>query len=69
MFSKDGSVATAVFQTSSKIGYAPGLAIGTSIVENVESRAIRVGASTKDALAEGLAAGFWFCGGCVAACK
>jgi hypothetical protein len=68
-FSKDGSVATAIFQTSSKIGYALGLAIGTLILENIESKALRGGASPRDALARGLSAGFWFCGGCVAACE
>ena len=68
-FSKDGSVATAIFQTSSKIGYALGLAIGTLILENIESKALKGGASPRDALAQGLSAAFWFCGGCVAACE
>jgi hypothetical protein len=69
MPSKDGSVATAIFQTSSKIGYALGLAIATLILENIESKSLREGASPKEALAQGLSAGFWFCGGCVAACE
>jgi hypothetical protein len=68
-YSKDGSVATAIFQTSSKIGYALGLAIGTLILENIESKALKSGASPREALAQGLSAGFWFCGGCVAACE
>jgi hypothetical protein len=42
--SKDGSIATAIFQTSCRIGYALGLAVATLIQENVESQALRGGA-------------------------
>lgn len=66
MASKDGSIATAIFQTSCRIGYAIGLAVATLIQVNVESRALRSGASDIDALAKGLSAAFWFCGACAA---
>jgi len=65
-FSKDGSIATAIFQTSCRIGYAIGLALATLIQVTVESKAIRSGASDRDALAKGLSAAFWFCGACAA---
>jgi hypothetical protein len=67
--SKDGSIATAIFQTSCRIGYALGLAVATLIQENVESHALRGGAGSKEALAKGLSAGFWFCAGCAGSCK
>jgi len=50
--SNDGSIATAIFQTSCRIGYALGLAVATLIQENVESQALRGGASNKQALAK-----------------
>jgi hypothetical protein len=67
--SKDGSIATAIFQTSCRIGYALGLAVATLIQENVESQALRGGAGRKEALAKGLSAGFWYCAGCAGSCK
>lgn len=68
-FSKDGSIATAVFQTSCRIGYAIGLAVATLIQVNVETHALNRGASETDALAKGLSAAFWFCGACAASGK
>ena len=42
------------------------MAIATLVQVNVESTALKGGASERDALAKGLSAAFWFCGACAA---
>lgn len=62
VFSKDGSIAVALFQTSTKIGAAIGLAVATLIQTNVEVKSLQRGATPRNALVDGLRAAFWFCG-------
>lgn len=62
--SDDQSVASALFQTCSRLGYPIGLAIATIVRDSVEKS--RQGS---EAELDGLRAAMWTCTGLIATCK
>jgi hypothetical protein len=52
-------VASALFQTSCRLGYTLGLAIATLIRTNVEAKALTSGKNATVASLQGLRAAFW----------